>query len=74
MTEPAYDIPDYPERDDPAFRTVTIVEKEASKTSSIRMIMGTLDDTHFHGFTRASLATATTPRHRTTRSGAMVAT
>ncbi|MCU0902658.1 MAG: aromatic ring-hydroxylating dioxygenase subunit alpha [Tabrizicola sp.] len=47
MAEPVYDIPDYPERDDPAFRTVTIVEKEASKTSSIRMIMGTLDDTHF---------------------------
>ena len=45
--DPLFDIPDYPEWDDLSFRTVSINEEEPTQTSSIRMIMGTLDDTHF---------------------------
>lgn len=45
--EPKFDVPDYPEWADGSFRTVVMKESEPSKTSSIRMIMGTLDDTHF---------------------------
>lgn len=45
--EPKFDIPEYPEWADASFRTVVMKEDEPSKTSSIRMIMGTLDDTHF---------------------------
>ncbi len=45
--EPKFDIPEYPEWDDTSFRTVTMIEDETSLTSSTRMIMGTLDDTHF---------------------------
>lgn len=45
--EPKFDVPVYPEWDDNTFRTVVMKEDQPSKTSSIRMIMGTLDDTHF---------------------------
>lgn len=45
--QPRFDIPDYPEWLDGSFRTVTMAEDEVTKTSSTRMIMGTLDDTHF---------------------------
>lgn len=44
---PAFDLVQFPEFDDPAFRVVSIREAEPMRTSSVRMIMGTLDDTHF---------------------------
>jgi phenylpropionate dioxygenase-like ring-hydroxylating dioxygenase large terminal subunit len=40
-------IPDFPEFDDPSFRKLRLTEAEPMHTSSTRMVMGTLDDTHF---------------------------
>ncbi len=45
--EPTFNLPDYPEYGNDEFRTVSMKEDEISRTSSTRMIMGTLDDTHF---------------------------
>lgn len=45
--EPKFDLPDFPEYDDSAFRKITLQEAEPTRTSATRMIMGTLDDTHF---------------------------
>ena len=45
--EPRFHLPAFPEHDDPAFRVVTLDENDPSKTASTRMIIGTLDDTHF---------------------------
>jgi vanillate O-demethylase monooxygenase subunit len=45
--EPRFPLPDYPEWGDQSFRTVTIKEEKTTRTSATRMIMGTLDDTHF---------------------------
>lgn len=42
-----HDLPPFPEHDDPAFRTIRLNEAEVMRTSATRMIMGTLDDTHF---------------------------
>lgn len=44
---PTFDLPAFPEYDDDAFRVVTLDEDVPSQTASTRMIMGTLDDTHF---------------------------
>jgi phenylpropionate dioxygenase-like ring-hydroxylating dioxygenase large terminal subunit len=43
----AFGLPAFPEYDDPAFRAVILDEDIPTKTASTRMIMGTLDDTHF---------------------------
>jgi len=40
-------IPDFPEFDDPSFRKLRLTESEPMRTSSTRMVMATLDDTHF---------------------------
>jgi phenylpropionate dioxygenase-like ring-hydroxylating dioxygenase large terminal subunit len=40
-------LPAFPEFGDPEFRTIRLTEAEVTKTSATRMIMGTLDDTHF---------------------------
>lgn len=45
--EPRFPLPSYPELDDPAFRVVTLDEEIPTQASAVRMIMGTLDDTHF---------------------------
>lgn len=45
--QPAFDLPTFPEYDDPACRVITLDEDMPSQTASTRMIMGTLDDTHF---------------------------
>ncbi|PWR25400.1 aromatic-ring-hydroxylating dioxygenase subunit alpha [Zavarzinia aquatilis] len=45
--EAMFPIPDFPEMDDPAFRKVRLLEGQPMRTSATRMIMGTLDDTHF---------------------------
>ncbi|WP_346906304.1 aromatic ring-hydroxylating dioxygenase subunit alpha [uncultured Roseibium sp.] len=45
--EPKLPLPEFPELHDSAFRSIRLTEEELVKTSSTRMIMGTLDDTHF---------------------------
>lgn len=45
--EATFPLPDFPEMDDPAFRKIRLREAEPMRTSATRMIMGTLDDTHF---------------------------
>lgn len=45
--EPAVSIPAFPEYADDAYRKIRLNEAEPTRTSSTRMIMGTLDDTHF---------------------------
>ncbi|MBR9766351.1 MAG: Rieske 2Fe-2S domain-containing protein [Rhodobacteraceae bacterium] len=45
--EATFDLPPFPEYDDPTFRKIRLNEAEDMATASTRMIMGTLDDTHF---------------------------
>jgi vanillate O-demethylase monooxygenase subunit len=40
-------LPEFPEHDDGDFRKVRLTEAGLTRTSATRMIMGTLDDTHF---------------------------
>ena len=47
LGEPAFPVAHFPEYDDDSFRKVTLREREPTRTSSTRMIMATLDDTHF---------------------------
>ena len=44
---PTFDLPDFTEYDDPEFRILTLADAQPINASSIRLIMGTLDDTHF---------------------------
>lgn len=44
---PQFDLPRMKEYDDSNFRLTTLDEQELTKTSAPRMIMATLDDTHF---------------------------
>lgn len=46
-TQPAAPLPAFPEAADSAFRTVPLDEPTATLASAMRMIIGTLDDTHF---------------------------
>jgi phenylpropionate dioxygenase-like ring-hydroxylating dioxygenase large terminal subunit len=67
-----YPIPDFPEYDDPAFRTIRLEEAEPTRTSATRMIMGTLDDTHFpwvHEGILGDRAHPEPPDHRAWRAG-----
>ena len=45
--DPQFELPIFPEYDNPDFRVTTLDEQEPTKTSAPRMIMATLDDTHF---------------------------
>lgn len=45
--KPVFEIPAFPEFSNPEFRTTTLDEQELTRTSAPRMIMATLDDTHF---------------------------
>ena len=45
--EPEYGLPEFPEFDDPSFRTVRLLESEPTRASAPRLILATLDDTHF---------------------------
>ena len=70
--EPKYDAPEFPEFEDPSFRVVTLQEVEQTKTSSTRMIMGTLDDTHFPRVHKGILGEPTRPTppdHKVWRAG-----
>ena len=44
---PAAPLPAFPEAADPAFRTVPLDEPRQTSANALRMIIGTLDDTHF---------------------------
>ena len=68
--EPAFDLVSFPEFSDPAYRVVTLREKEPMRTSSVRMIMGTLDDTHLpwvHGGVLGDAASHAPPDHKVWR-------
>lgn len=70
--EARYPVPDFPEMDDPAFRIVHLREETPMRTSATRMIMGTLDDTHFPWVHEGILGTQDKPEppdHRVWRSG-----
>ncbi|MBT6277727.1 MAG: hypothetical protein HOI95_26775 [Chromatiales bacterium] len=65
-------MPDYPEFSDPEFRTVALDESESTATSAPRMILGTLDDTHFPWIHEGILGTrdkAAPPDHTVERQG-----
>lgn len=70
--ETKFPIPDFPEAGDPSFRKVRLREDEPMRTSSTRMIMGTLDDTHFpwvHEGILGSQDRPEPPDHRAWREG-----
>jgi len=72
MPDAKHPIPDFPEYDDPAFRAVRIHEAEPTRTSATRMIMGTLDDTHFPWVHEGILGDRNRPEppdHRASRAG-----
>ena len=46
-SDPGFDIPAFPEFEDESFRVVSLKEEVPTKSSATRMIMGTLDNTHF---------------------------
>ena len=67
-----FPIPDFPEYADAAFRKVRLEEVESTRTSSTRMIMGTLDDTHFpwvHEGVLGDRSHPEPPDHRAWRAG-----
>lgn len=71
--EPRFPIPDFPEEADPRFRKVRLLEEHPMRTSATRMIMGTLDDTHFpwvHEGILGDRAHPEPPLHRVWREGA----
>lgn len=70
--EAAAPLPDFPEFEDPAFRVVTLDETDPTRASAVRMIMGTLDDTHFpwvHEGILGDRADPAPPHHRVARAG-----
>ena len=67
--EAKFPIPEFPEYDDPAFRKITLDEPEPTRTSATRMIMGTLDDTHFPWVHGGILGDADNPSHPITALG-----
>ena len=67
-----FPIPEFPEIDDPAFRKLRLREAEPTRTSATRMIMGTLDNTHFpwvHEGILGSRDKPEPPEHKVWRSG-----
>lgn len=66
-----YPIPEFPEYGDPSYRKV-LLEEPPAHTSSIRMVMGTLDDTHFpwvHEGILGDRSRPEPPNHRARREG-----
>ncbi|HTV35014.1 MAG TPA: Rieske 2Fe-2S domain-containing protein [Xanthobacteraceae bacterium] len=69
---PKFPIPDFPEYDDAVFRKITLEEPEVTRASATRMIMGTLDDTHFPWVHEGILGDPNhpePPNHRVWRAG-----
>jgi phenylpropionate dioxygenase-like ring-hydroxylating dioxygenase large terminal subunit len=67
-----FPVPDFPEYDDAAFRLIRLEEAEPTRTSATRMVMGTLDDTHFpwvHEGILGDRAHPEPPNHRAWRDG-----
>ena len=65
-------VPQFPEYEDPAFRTVALDEPVATAASAMRVILGTLDDTHFpwvHEGILGSRDDAAPPDHEVWREG-----
>jgi phenylpropionate dioxygenase-like ring-hydroxylating dioxygenase large terminal subunit len=65
-------LPEFPEYGDEAFRKIRLEEAEPSRTSATRMIMGTLDDTHFpwvHEGILGDRGHPEPPNHRAWRDG-----
>jgi vanillate O-demethylase monooxygenase subunit len=65
-----FPLPEFPEYDDASFRKIRLAEAEPTRTSSTRMIMGTLDDTHFpwvHEGILGDRAFPAPPNHRVWR-------
>lgn len=70
--EPVFDIPLFDEFHQSAFRITTLDEQTLTHTSSPRMIMATLDDTHFPWVHEGILGTRDQPQapdHTVTRDG-----
>lgn len=59
--EPAAPLPAFPEAADTTFRTVPLDEPRATAASALRMIIGTLDDTHFPWVHEGILGTRDAP-------------
>jgi phenylpropionate dioxygenase-like ring-hydroxylating dioxygenase large terminal subunit len=60
--QPTFDLVEFPEFNDPAYRVIRLREAEPMRTSSVRMIMGTLDDTHLPWVHHGILADRTNPK------------
>ena len=59
--QPAAPLPQFPEAADPNFRTVPLDEPGPTAASAMRMIIGTLDDTHFPWVHEGILGTRDAP-------------
>jgi phenylpropionate dioxygenase-like ring-hydroxylating dioxygenase large terminal subunit len=69
---PKFPIPDFPEYGDATFRKITLEEPDVTRASATRMIMGTLDDTHFPWVHEGILGDPNhpePPNHRAWRAG-----
>jgi phenylpropionate dioxygenase-like ring-hydroxylating dioxygenase large terminal subunit len=72
---PRFELPAYPEFSDPTFRTVELDEVGATAASAPRMILGTLDDTHFPWIHEGILGTQDQPAppdHTVERQGSVL--
>jgi phenylpropionate dioxygenase-like ring-hydroxylating dioxygenase large terminal subunit len=70
--EPHHALPVFPEWDDPSFRTIVLLEPTPTQASAPRLIMGTLDNTHFpwvHEDILGTRAHPAPPEHRVWRDG-----
>lgn len=69
---PRYDIPDFPELDDPAFHAGPLRTYDPWTASAPRIIMGALDDTHFpwvHPGLLGERSNVAPPDHKVRREG-----
>ncbi len=69
---PTFDIPEFPELSDPAFRPGPLRVYEPWSSSAPRAIMGALDDTHFpwvHEHTLGDRSQVAAPDHKVWREG-----
>jgi phenylpropionate dioxygenase-like ring-hydroxylating dioxygenase large terminal subunit len=72
QAEPQFDIPDFPELDDPGFHAGPLRVYDPWQASAPRIIMGALDDTHFpwvHPGLLGDRAHTDPPIHRVERQG-----
>ncbi len=75
--EPHFDIPEFPEMDDPDFHAGPLRVYDPWEASAPRIVMGTLDDTHFpwvHTGILGDLDDTDPPDHRVWREGRYLVT